>query len=108
MTRTTDKPVAVDFLLRESTATGAGIAISNSPAKKTFNAELVGAGATATIDIEASNIGTAGSYKAIATITLTSAAPSDAFYFDGPYGQVRANLKAISGAGATVTVAMGS
>lgn len=108
MTRTTDKPVSVDMLLRDATVVGAGTAAVNTPAKKTFNAELVGAGATATIDIEASNIGTPGSYKAVATIMLTSAAPAEVFYFEGPYGYFRANLKAVTGAGAAVTVAMGS
>lgn len=106
MTRTTDSPVAINALLTAATATGPGNSVTGSPRQKTFQAELVGAGAAATVVIEGSNTGSG--WVTIGTITLTTAAPADGFYFDAPWGYVRANLTAISGAGASVNCSMGS
>lgn len=104
--RSTDAPVAADILLNAVTTTGPGNAITGRPAKKTFQADLTGSGATATVNIEGSNTGSG--WVTIGTITLTTAAPADGFYFETPFSQVRANLTAIGGAGASVSCGMGS
>ncbi len=87
------------------TITGRSKLIHNAPAKKTFQAELSGAGAAATVVFEGSNLG--GVPVVLGTVTLTSAAPSDGFYHEGPWAIVSANVTAISGAGASVSAAMG-
>lgn len=104
--RSTDAPVAADILLNAVTIIGAGNPVTGRPAKKTFQADLTGTSATATVNIEGSNTGTG--WVNIGTITLTTAASADGFYFDTPFAQVRANLAAITGAGASVSCAMGS
>ena len=97
-------------LLDAATATGAGGAVSRSGAKAAIEAHGTtssGAGA-ATVVVEARNEDT-GAWLTLATITLTlsTTVSGDGFVLDSPWATVRANLTAISGTGAAVTVTMG-
>ena len=97
-------------LLDAATATGAGGVVSRSGAKSAIEAHGTtssGAGA-ATVAIEARNEDT-GAWLTLATITLTlsTTVSGDGFVLDAPWAQVRANLTAISGTGAAVTVTLG-
>ena len=99
---------AQDDLLNAATATGAGLAYAMG-GKRTFQASgltTAGAGA-ATIKIQVSN--DASNWLDLGTISLTlsSSSSSDGFAADAPWGYVRANLTAISGTNAAVTVRMG-
>lgn len=100
--------VTAKFLLQGATAVGRGTLIHQCASKKTFQAELTGAsGSTATIALEGSNTG--GIPVVLGTVTLTlPATPSDGFAHDGPWAVISANVLSISGAGATVTAAMGA
>ena len=94
-------------LLTGVTAQGVGAQAYNQPSQKTFNAIVTGTGAVAaTINIEACNVDNA--WVVLGTITLSgNGSAADGFYHDAPWTQIRANLTAISGTGATVSVAMG-
>lgn len=99
---------AQDFLLENKTATGAGTAYA-MVGKRTFQATgttTSGSGA-ATVKIQVSN--DASNWLDLATISLTlsTTAASDGLAADAPWGYVRANVTAISGTGASVTVRMG-
>jgi len=91
------------------TVTGAGAFIYKDAPKATFQATVVGTGAvTATVTIEYSNDGTYVCSTVGGTITLSGTTSStDGFTSDSPWKFVRANVTAISGTGATVTVTMG-
>ncbi len=73
----------------------------------TFQATVSGTGAvSATVVIEFSNDGVG--WVEGATITLSgTTSDSDGFVSDAPWVYARANLSAISGTGAAVTVTMG-
>ncbi len=106
MTRTTDMPVVGDMLLSGATSVGAGNPVSGRPVKKTFQADLVGTGAAASVIIEGSNTGSG--WVTLAQIDLTTASPSDGFYYETPLAYIRARVSAISGTGAAVSCGMGS
>lgn len=95
-------------LINAQATTGAGDAIRNEPAMKTFQAwgnTSSGTGA-ATIQIQGS-LNDGASWDTIGTITLAlgTAVTSDSFSSDDRFGQVRANVTAISGTGANVSAA---
>lgn len=95
-------------LIQAQTATGAGDATSNVPTPKSYQAwgnTTAGAGA-ATIQIQGTH-NDGASWDLIGTITLTlgTTVTSDSFASDDRYGQVRANVTAISGTGANVSAA---
>jgi hypothetical protein len=87
--------------------TGAGDAFQPAAKDRTFQAVVVGTGAvTATVAIEVSNDGTY--WETLATINLSgTTSDSDGLTSSAPWGYVRANVTAISGTNAAVTVKMG-
>ncbi len=94
------------FLLNGATEVGAGIPLTNRPSKKTVQAKVTGDGAvTAEIDIEGSVNGV--DYETLATISLDDTDEAhDGVALDAPWTYIRANLTAITGTGAAVTVQM--
>ena len=76
----------------------------------TFQATVVGTGAvTANVTIEVSNDGINWCSTVLGTIILSgTTTSSDGFTTDAPWKYVRANVIAISGTGAAVTVLMGA
>lgn len=99
---------AQDYLLNAATTTGAGTAYAMG-GKRTFQASgatTSGAGA-ATIKIQVSNDGSNWLDLATISLTLSTTSASDGLAADAPWGYVRANLTAISGTNAAVTVRMG-
>lgn len=95
-------------LLSAATATGAGGSVSASTADRTFQATVSGTGAvSATVAIEASNDNT--NWLTMGTITLSGAtSDSDGFAASAKWDFLRANVTAISGTDAAVTVTMGA
>ena len=93
-------------LLTGVTVQGAGAQAYNQPSQKTFNALLTGTGAvSASINIEACNVD--NGWVTIGTIPLSgTGSAADGFYHDGPWAQIRANVTAISGTNAAVSVSM--
>jgi hypothetical protein len=91
------------------TITGAGSFLYKNSPKATFQATVVGTGAvSATVTIEYSNDGTNVCSTVGGTISLSgTTSASDGFTSDAPWKFCRANVTAISGTGATVTVTMG-
>jgi len=96
------------------TSTGAGDWYEMTPSRaelnlvaKSWQAVVAGTGAvTATVEIEASNDGT--QEEAIATFTLSgTTSDDDMTSLESLYRYYRANVTAISGTGAAVTVIMG-
>jgi hypothetical protein len=99
-----------DLLETGVTVTGAGGWKYKDSPHATFQATVVGTGAvTATVDIEVSNDGVNVIDTVAGTITLSgTTSHSDGFTTQhSPWKYVRANVTAISGTGATVTVTMG-
>lgn len=93
-------------LLNAVTVTGVGDAVRlRGPA--TFQAYVVGTGSVgATIKIQVANI--AGQWLDAGTITLSgTTSATDGFALAVPWALCRANCTAISGTGATLTVAVG-
>ncbi|MCW2950760.1 MAG: hypothetical protein JWN41_1773 [Thermoleophilia bacterium] len=102
--------VSTTALLTAAIATGAGAAVANYAAMKTYQARgttSAGTGA-ATIQVQGSNNGGI-TWDTIGTITLTlgTVASSDSFSSNDRYAQVRGNVTAISGTGASVNMTMG-
>jgi len=96
------------LLLEDKAVAGAGNA-RRSPSERSFQATGVttaGAG-SATVKIQVSNDETAWLDLGTITLTLSTSAASDGFSTIAPWAFVRANLTAISGTGASVTVSMG-
>ena len=96
-------------ILKDAIATGASTHYLPFGVKRTFQAEgetSTGAG-SATIDIEVSN--DCSNYITAGTITLTlgTTTVDDGFATDAAWKCVRANVTAISGTDATVSVHMG-
>ena len=92
------------------TTTGAGSWLYKDSPNATFQGTVVGTGAvTATITIEVSNDALYTVSTVAGTITLSgTTSHSDGFVTsNAPWKYVRANVTAISGTGATVTVTMG-
>jgi len=98
----------VTTLLSSVTSTGAGS--SKAPvidASKTFQAIVSGTGAvSATVAVEVSNDNV--NFLTLGTITLSgTTTATDGFASFATWSYVRGNVTAISGTGATVTLAMG-
>lgn len=99
-------------LLSSATAVAAGspVSLRGGRTEKTFmasGATTSGAGA-ATVNIEVRNAASEPWIVAgTITLTLSSTPVADGFVMAAPWGQVRANMTAISGTGAAVTVTMG-
>ena len=96
-------------LLSAVTATGAGSTYKKPATKCSFQAygtTTAGAGA-ATITVEVSNDGTNWLTMGTITLTLSTTAANDGFTSDSPWTNVRGNVTAISGTGASVTLTMG-
>lgn len=103
--------ITVEKLLSRATSTGANAVGrgSNSP-KRTFQATgftTSGAG-SATIKIQGSLNETEWVDIGTITLTLATTVSTDGFATDAPWKHIRANLTAITGTGAEVTVWMGS
>jgi hypothetical protein len=100
----------VVYIMNAKTTTGAGDPVTVYPGLRTFHATVAGTGAvTATVIIQVSN-------DAITWIDATTAphialsgttSASDGFSMDAKWAYIRANVDAISGTGAAVTVKMG-
>lgn len=93
-----------------SPTTGAACRASltgDTPVSQTFQATVTGTGAvSATVVIEGSNDGVG--FIPIGTISLTdTTTDTDGFAYAGPWQFVRANVTALAGTGATVTVLQG-
>jgi len=91
------------------TSTGAQSQIYKDSPYSTFQATVVGTGTvSATINIEVSLDGTNWCSTVAGTITLSgTTSATDGFTTSASWKYVRANVTAISGTGATVTVLMG-
>jgi hypothetical protein len=103
--------VATVALLSAATATGAGQSHEpNGNGKRTFQATgLTGSGAGSTsVDIEVSNDGVTYIVMGTISLTLSTTETTDGFASDATWRYVRANIKSISGTGASVTVTMGN
>jgi hypothetical protein len=98
-------------LLSEATGTGAGSTVEMRPGFQSviaYGTTTAGAG-SATINIDVSNSGSAGAWVTAGTLTVTLATTVAAGVADGltmaaGWQYVRANITAISGTGAAVTV----
>ena len=103
------KSGSVRDIMSGATSTGAGNAHFKDSPYASFQATVSGTGAvTATVDIEVSNDGTNWCDTAAGTITLSgTTSATDGFTTTSPWKYVRANVTAISGTGATVSVKMG-
>ena len=96
-------------LLADAIAQGAGAAFQPAEKQRTFQvngATSSGTGA-ATVKIEVSNNGSDWLTLGTVSLTLGTTSTSDGFVSDAPWGYVRANVSAISGTDAAVTVKMG-
>jgi hypothetical protein len=94
-----------------ATATGIQTTIFKDSPYSTFQmygATTSGVG-TATVLIQGSNIDSANMYITIGTISLTlgTTVTADGFTTTAPWKYVRANITALTGTGANVTVLMG-
>lgn len=100
---------SVEALLNAATATGAGNAIGGVNGAKTYQAygaTSSGSG-SATIVVQGSNNGANWDTIGTITLTLTTTTASDSFASEDRYGQVRMNVTAISGTGASVSGSVG-
>lgn len=95
-------------LLTAATATGAGEGKRAVSANRTYQASATATGAlTADVDIEVSNDNV--NWLVLGTISLADDdAASDGFASDAAWTYTRANVTAITGTGAAVTVTMGA
>lgn len=101
--------MASSIIMKNKTTTGAGEWIKSAPdigREISFHAIVEGTGAvTATVDIEVSNDGINACNTAAGTITLSGTTiDSDGLTTDAPWRFFRANVTAISGTSAAVTV----
>ena len=96
-------------ILTGATGTGAGSGHYKDSPYSTYQATVTGTGAvSATVAIEVSNDNTNWCSTAMGTITLSgTTSSSDGFTTAAPWKYIRANVTAISGTGASVTVLMG-
>jgi len=98
-----------DILVDATTTSTSGWRYKDSP-NATFQATVEGTGAVAaTVEIQVSNDGVNACSTAAGTITLSgTTSASDGFVTqNSPWKYVRAEVTAISGTGATVSVQMG-
>lgn len=91
------------------TTTGAKTLKFKDAPLSSFQATVLGTGAvTATVEIEGSNDGAYWCDTPLGTITLSgTTSHTDGFTVNAPWKYVRANITAISGTGANVSVLMG-
>jgi hypothetical protein len=96
-------------LLSSAIATGAGEVHQPVRSQRTFQGygSVSASTGSATIKIQASNDGSNWLDLGTISLSLTTTASSDGFASDAPWKHVRANVTAISGTDATVTVTMG-
>jgi hypothetical protein len=96
-------------ILTTATTVAAGTAVVGEAGRKTYQAYGTTSSGTgsATINVEGSLNGS--NWDVIGTITLTlgTSSTSDSFASDDRYEQLRGNVTAISGTGASVNLAMG-
>lgn len=100
--------VASRLLLKAATTTGAGSSVNSTCTYRTFQAygtTTAGAGA-ATIKIQVSNDDSNWIDLGTITLTLATTVSSDGFASSAKWQHVRANVTAISGTGASVSVLM--
>ena len=100
----------VEEILTDRTTTGAGAAFPtanvNMVSFHVSGKTTAGAGA-ATVKIQVSNDGLVWLDLATVTLTLSTTATSDGFATQAPWVFTRANVTALSGTGASVSVVMG-
>ncbi len=98
----------IAYVLSGKTSTGDSDVFTILPGQRTFSAKVVGTGAvTATIIIKVSNTGD-DDWATAATITLSgTTSDSDGFAMNAKWAHTKANVSAISGTGAAVTVTLG-
>lgn len=108
MASKTDQSVFTTNLLTDRATTGTDGAVASVGAAKTYQASGATSSGTgsATIQVEGSN--DTNNWDVIGTITLTlgTSGDSDSFTSDDRYAQVRGNVTAISGTGASVDLVM--
>ncbi len=105
----TDKPNNVIQMMNVETSTGDSEIFTINPLSRTFSAKVVGTGAvTATIIIYVSNTGDDDDWATAATITLSGTTSDSAgFAMNAKWAYTYAEISAISGTGAAVTVTLG-
>jgi hypothetical protein len=104
-----DSPDKIAYVLNGKTSTGDSAIFAITPDQRTFSAKVVGTGAvTATIIIYVSNTGDDDDWSTAATITLSGTTSDSAgFAMNAKWAYTKANVSAISGTGAAVTVTLG-
>lgn len=101
--------MATSILLDQATTTGAGFSTA-SPAPhsaiQVYGTTTSGTG-SATVNVEVRNAGGPWMVAGTISLSLSTTATGDGFVMDAGWHEVRANVTAISGTGATVSVTMG-
>ena len=99
----------ITYLMNGKTSTGDGEIFTVHPLNRTIDAKVVGTGAvTATVIIYVSNTGASNDWIVAGTITLSGTTSDvDGFTMRAKWPYMIANVSAISGTGAAVTVTMG-
>ncbi len=97
-------------ILSAATATGAGSSFESFDKDRTYQAAGATSASTgaATVKIQVSDDDSNWIDLATITLSLTTSSSSDGFATSAPWRYSRANVTAISGTGAAVTVWMGS
>ncbi len=100
---------AIHYILNGKLTTGDSDTFAINPQARTFDAKVVGTGAvTATVIIYVSNTGASNDWITAGTITLSGTTSDvDGFAMNAKWAYTKANVSAISGTGAAVTVTMG-
>jgi hypothetical protein len=104
-----DRDNYIARMLNGKTSTGDSDIFAVSPWARTFDAKVVGTGAvTATVIIYVSNTGDDDDWITAGTITLSGTTSDvDGFAMNAKWAYAKANVSAISGTDAAVTVTMG-
>ena len=104
-----DRSDSLAYILNGKTSTGDSEIFTIYPRARTFDAKVVGTGAvTATVIIYVSNTGDDDDWIDAGTITLSgTTSDADGFAMEAKWAYTKANVSAISGTGAAVTVVMG-
>ena len=99
----------IAYVLQGKTSTGDSDVFTILPWQRTFSAKVVGTGAvTAAVIIKVSNTGEDDDWATAATITLSgTTSDSDGFAMNAKWAYTKANVSAITGTGAAVTVTLG-
>jgi hypothetical protein len=107
--RTSPNSAKDTALLTAATTAAAGSAVPGVSGVKTYQANgttTAGAG-SATIKVQGSNNGANWDDIGTITLTLSTTTSSDSFASDDRYAELRGNVTAISGTGASVNLVMG-